>query len=158
MYAYYLKNMYVDNKLRERNALTMLGEPIDLMRITLPSYVFATRDDHIVPWHSAYRTLDLVGGETTFVLGASGHIAGVVNPPAAGKRNFWTNDTHAATADDWLASAASHAGSWWPHWYRWLDKHTGGKRAAPTMCGNAKYPPLDSAPGRYVIETPDRPE
>jgi polyhydroxyalkanoate synthase len=156
MYAYYLKNMYVGNKLRERNALTMLGESIDLTRIAVPCYVFATRDDHIVPWHSAYRTLDLVGGDTTFVLGASGHIAGVVNPPAGGKRNFWTNANRAATADDWLATAASHAGSWWPHWYRWLDKHAGGRRTAPAQCGNAEYPPLDSAPGRYVSESPDQ--
>jgi polyhydroxyalkanoate synthase len=156
MYAYYLKNMYVGNKLRERNALTMLGESIDLTRIAVPCYVFATRDDHIVPWHSAYRTLDLVGGDTTFVLGASGHIAGVVNPPAGGKRNFWTNANRAAAADDWLATAASHAGSWWPHWYRWLDKHAGGRRTAPAQCGNAEYPALDSAPGRYVSESPDR--
>jgi polyhydroxyalkanoate synthase len=155
MYAYYLKNMYIDNKLREHGALTMLGEPVDLARVTLPAYVFASREDHIVPWNSAWRTPDLLGGKSTFVLGASGHIAGVVNPPASGKRNYWTNDARPASAGDWLATATSHPGSWWPHWYRWLDHHAGGRRAAPAACGNADYPPIDPAPGRYVIETPD---
>jgi len=152
MYSYYLQNMYVDNKLRERDALTMLGAPIDLARIKLPAYVFATRDDHIVPWRSAYRTPALLGGTSTFVLGASGHIAGVVNPPTGGKRNYWTNVAHAASADDWIARATSHAGSWWPHWYRWLDGHAGGRRVAPPTCGNTAYPPLEPAPGRYVVE------
>jgi len=152
MYAYYLKNMYVENRLRDHDALTMLGTPIDLARIKLPAYVFATRDDHIVPWGSAYQTPTLLGGASTFVLGASGHIAGVVNPPAGGKRNYWTNETRPKSPDDWLASATSHHGSWWPHWYRWLDAHAGGKRAAPARCGNAEYPPLDAAPGHYVVE------
>jgi polyhydroxyalkanoate synthase len=152
MYSYYLQNMYVDNKLREHAALTMLGAPIDLARIKLPAYVFATRDDHIVPWRSAYRTPALLGGTSTFVLGASGHIAGVVNPPAGGKRNYWTNAAPAVHADDWIAGATSHPGSWWPHWYRWLDGHAGGQRAAPPTCGNTEYPPLEPAPGRYVSE------
>jgi len=153
MYHYYLKHMYLDNALREHDALTMLGEPIDLARITTPAYVFASRDDHIVPWKSACRTPALLGGTSTFVIGASGHIAGVVNPPAGGKRNYWTSDGGlAGDADAWLAAAASQPGSWWPHWYRWLVRHAGGQRAAPTECGNADYPPLDPAPGRYVIE------
>jgi polyhydroxyalkanoate synthase len=155
MYAYYLKNMYVDNRLREHGALTMLGEPIDLARITAPAYVFASRDDHIVPWGSAYRTPALLGGTSTFVLGASGHIAGDVNPPAGGKRNYWTNHARPERADDWLAGAGSHDGSWWPHWYRWLDGHAGGRRVAPAACGNAEYPPLGPAPGRYVVEVVD---
>jgi len=152
MYSYYLQNMYVGNKLREHDALTMLGAPIDLARISAPAYVFASRDDHIVPWGSAYRTPALLGGTSTFVLGASGHIAGVVNPPARGKRNYWTNDVRAASPDEWLAGASSHHGSWWPHWYRWLDAHAGGRRVAPSACGSADYPPLDADPGRYVAE------
>jgi polyhydroxyalkanoate synthase len=114
--------------------------------------VFASRDDHIVPWGSAYRTPALLGGTSTFVLGASGHIAGVINPPAGGKRNYWTHDAHAASADDWIARATSHSGSWWPHWYRWLERHAGRQRAAPRTCGNTEYPPLEAAPGRYVVE------
>ena len=153
MYAYYLKNMYVGNLLREPGALTMLGEPIDLGRIDMPAYVYASREDHIVPWRSAYRTLDLVRGERVFVLGASGHIAGVVNPPEPVKRNYWTNERPAASADEWLSNAQDHPGSWWPHWYRWLARHKGGERAAPAQAGNADHPPLGPAPGRYVRET-----
>ena len=153
MYAYYLKNMYVGNLLREPGALTMLGEPIDLGRIDMPAYVYASREDHIVPWRSAYRTLDLVRGERVFVLGASGHIAGVVNPPEPVKRNYWTNERPAAGADEWLSNAQEHPGSWWPHWYRWLARHKGGERAAPAQAGNADHPPLGPAPGRYVRET-----
>jgi polyhydroxyalkanoate synthase len=153
MYAYYIRHLYLENRLREPNALTMLGETIDLSRIGCPAYVYASREDHIVPWRSAYRTLELVGGEATFALGASGHIAGVVNPPEAHKRNYWTNDARGASADDWLANATSHPGSWWPHWYHWLAEHKGGERKAPAHVGNATYPPLAPAPGDYVRET-----
>jgi polyhydroxyalkanoate synthase len=152
MYAYYLKHLYLENRLREHRALTMLGERIDLARVDVPAYVYASREDHIVPWKSAYETLRLLGGKSTFVLGASGHIAGVVNPPASGKRNYWTNDARLADPDAWLAGAASHAGSWWPHWYRWLGRHEGGKRAAPKRTGNGDYPALAAAPGTYVRE------
>jgi polyhydroxyalkanoate synthase len=152
MYAYYIRNMYLENRLREPGALTMLGERIDLSRIVCPAYVYASREDHIVPWRSAFRTLDLIGGDTTFVLGASGHIAGVVNAPEANKRNFWTHDARETSADDWLAKATSHPGSWWPHWYAWLAQHKGGERAAPKQVGNATYRPLAPAPGEYVRE------
>ena len=153
MYAYYLKNLYLRNRLRDHGALTMLGESIDLARIEVPAYVYASREDHIVPWHSAYKTLALLGGSTMrFVLGASGHIAGVVNPPASGKRNYWTNNARVESADRWLQSAVSHPGSWWPDWYQWLSAHAGGKRKAPAAAGNAQYPRLIAAPGRYVVE------
>jgi polyhydroxyalkanoate synthase len=152
MYVYYIRHLYLENRLRERGALTMLGEKIDLSRVALPTYVYASRDDHIVPWHSAFRTLDLVGGETTFVLGASGHIAGVINPPEAQKRNYWTHDGRARSAEQWISHATSHPGSWWPHWYRWLAQHKGGERSAPKRTGNATYRPLAPAPGEYVVE------
>jgi polyhydroxyalkanoate synthase len=151
MYAYYLKEMYLDNRLREPGALTMAGARIDLGRLAMPVYVYASRDDHIVPWRSAYRTTALVGGKATFVLGASGHIAGVVNPPVPVKRNYWVNATLAADADAWLAGAQSVPGSWWPHWYKWLEPHAGARRAAPANAGNAAHPPLQAAPGSYVI-------
>ena len=152
MYSYYLKHLYVEKRLREPGALTMLGEKIDLGRIASPAYVFASRDDHIVPWRTAYRTVALLGGRTKFVLGASGHIAGVVNPPDSGKRNYWTNEALPASADDWLAGATSHPGSWWPDWYRWLAHHKGGERAAPAAAGNDLHPVLGTAPGTYVRE------
>jgi polyhydroxyalkanoate synthase len=155
MYVYYIKEMYLGNRLREAGALTMLRESIDLSRIGAPAYVYASRDDHIVPWRSAYATMHLLGGEPTFVLGASGHIAGVVNPPQSGKRNYWTNDTRTNAAEDWLANAASRSGSWWPHWSRWIGRHAGGKRAAPATPGSAHYPALAAAPGSYVHEAAD---
>ncbi len=151
MYDYYLRNMYLDNRLRVAGALTMAGAPIDLRRIVVPVYVYASHDDHIVPWRSAYRTTGLVGGDVAFVLGASGHIAGVVNPPEPRKRNYWTNDLLPEEADAWFARAESHPGSWWPHWHRWLAGHSGGKRAAPTATGSDAYPPLAAAPGGYVL-------
>ncbi len=150
MYAYYLRNLYLDNKLRVPGALEMAGESIDLTRIHVPTYVYASREDHIVPWRSAYRTPALLGGEVTFVLGASGHIAGVVNPPEAGKRNYWRNDHLPDDPDAWLAQATLVPGSWWPHWYAWLAPHGGGRRAAPRRAGNAAHPVLGAAPGEYV--------
>ncbi len=150
MYAYYLRNLYLDNKLRLPGALEMCGESIDLSRVHAPTYVYASREDHIVPWRSAYRTTGLVGGDVTFVLGASGHIAGVVNPPAAGKRNYWTNDLLTDDPEDWLARAKTIPGSWWPHWYAWLAPHGGAKHAAPRTAGSAQYPVLGAAPGEYV--------
>jgi polyhydroxyalkanoate synthase len=149
-YVYYLRHMYLDNKLREPGALTMAGAAIDLSRIVVPAYVYASRDDHIVPWRSAHRTTSLLGGDCTFVLGASGHIAGVINPPHPVRRNYWTGDLQTGTADDWLEHAASIPGSWWPHWHAWLAGHGGGHRAAPRHAGNVRHPALAPAPGEYV--------
>ena len=152
MYVYYLREMYLRNRLREPGALTMLGEPVDLSRIRCPAYLMASRDDHIVPWKSAWRTTSLVGGKVTFVLGASGHIAGVVNPPDPPKRRYWTRDPDTADPDAWLAGASAVEGSWWPHWSAWLAAHKGGTRAAPAQAGSAALPPLAAAPGEYVRE------
>ncbi|MBS0327192.1 MAG: class I poly(R)-hydroxyalkanoic acid synthase [Proteobacteria bacterium] len=153
MYWYYINEMYIGNRLRVPDALTMLGQPIDLRRLAMPMYVYASREDHIVPWRSAWRTVGLVGTRPRFVLGASGHIAGVVNPPAAGKRNYWTGPlpSRGMGSETWLARATSHAGSWWPDWHAWLAKHGGGKRPAPAAAGNAAHPPLGPAPGTYVL-------
>jgi polyhydroxyalkanoate synthase len=153
MYVYYLKNLYLENRLREPGALTMAGEKIDLSRVKMPTYVFAAREDHIVPWRSAYRTTELYGGDVTFVLGASGHIAGVVNPAAKNRRNYWTNTLVTDGADDWLARAEAHPGSWWPHWAAWLAGHGGAMRAAPSSVGSPAHPPIERAPGTYVRET-----
>ena len=152
MYAYYLKNMYIDNRLRERGALTMAGAKIDLTRLTMPTYVYGSQEDHIVPWRSAYATTTLVGGDATFVLGASGHIAGVVNPPHPPRRHYWTNELLTEDADDWFARAERIHGSWWPHWYAWLGRHAGAQRSAPRAAGSRQHPPLDPAPGGYVTE------
>jgi polyhydroxyalkanoate synthase len=152
MYVYYLRNLYLDNRLREPGALTMCGVPVDLSRLTMPVYVLASREDHIVPWRSAYRTTGLVGGDVTFVLAASGHIAGVINPPLAMKRNYWINDLMADAPDEWFARAESVPGAWWPHWYRWIGRFKGAARAKPREVGSAKHPPIERAPGTYVRE------
>jgi len=152
MYAYYLREMYLHNRLRERDALTMLGQPIDLARIRCPAYVLATHDDHIVPWKSAWRSTALLGGDMTFVLGASGHIAGVVNPPEPPRRNYWTHPLQGDDADAWLAGAKRVDGSWWPHWFAWLAKRRGGSREAPRHAGTDEWPPIGAAPGMYVDE------
>jgi polyhydroxyalkanoate synthase len=157
MYVQYLKNLYLDNNLREPDALTMAGERIDLARVTMPVYIYASRDDHIVPWRSAYRSKDLLGGDATFVLGASGHIAGVINPPEKARRNFWANELITDDADDWLARAERLPGSWWPHWSAWLEPHGGSWKPAPRKAGSAAFPPIDPAPGRYVRETSGMP-
>ncbi|MEO5699182.1 MAG: class I poly(R)-hydroxyalkanoic acid synthase [Casimicrobiaceae bacterium] len=150
MYAYYLRNMYLDNQLCEPDALTVLGESIDLGSIDVPAYVYASRDDHIVPWKAAYRTVALLGGDVQFALGASGHIAGVVNPPAAKRRHHWINRRLADAPDAWLDAADQQPGSWWPHWGGWLQEHGGGLRGAPRKPGNARHQPLEPAPGSYV--------
>jgi polyhydroxyalkanoate synthase len=151
MYCYYVRNMYLKNQLREPDALVNCGVPVDLRRIQVPTFVLATREDHIVPWRSAYRTLGLLGSaEKTFVLGASGHIAGVVNPPAKKRRSFWTGEPYPPDPDAWLERAEERPGSWWPLWTQWLARHAGGQRPAPRSTGNVQYRPIEPAPGRYV--------
>jgi polyhydroxyalkanoate synthase subunit PhaC len=152
MYIEYMTNMYLDNRLREPGGLTMCGQKVDLGRIALPAYVYASREDHIVPWRSGYRTVGLLGGDPTFVLGASGHIAGVINPASKNRRNYWTNELLTDDPDDWLARAESHPGSWWPHWATWLGEHGGARHPAPTSAGNKRHRPLAAAPGAYVTE------
>jgi polyhydroxyalkanoate synthase len=149
MYCWYLRNTYLENKLREPGALSCLGVPVDLGRVDRPSFIVATREDHIVPWRSAYRSLQVLGGEKTFVLGASGHVAGIINPPTKQRRSFCKGAPQ-ANADAWLAQADEKQGSWWPQWAGWLASYKGGARKAPQKAGNARYKPIESAPGRYV--------
>ena len=150
MYCWYLRHMYLQNELRKPGALTVCGERVDLGLITAPFFVYGSREDHIVPWTAAYASMPLIKGKKQFVLGASGHIAGVINPPAKGKRSYWTNSSVPATADDWLAGATEHPGSWWTAWSDWL-KPLGGKLVtAPKAPGNARFKAIEPAPGRYV--------
>jgi polyhydroxyalkanoate synthase len=150
MYAWYLRNMYLENNLRVPGKLTMCGTPVDLGAIDMPSYVLATQEDHIVPWRSAYQTTQLVGGKSQFVLGASGHIAGVINPASKNKRSYWTGGKQGDDAQTWLASAAETPGSWWNHWIKWLAPKAGKPVAARRKLGSKKYPVIEPAPGRYV--------
>jgi polyhydroxyalkanoate synthase len=150
MYCWYLRHTYLQNELRIPGRLKVCGVPVDLGAIGLPTYVYGSREDHIVPWQGAYESTQLLHGANRFVLGASGHIAGVINPPAANKRSHWINEALPEKADDWLAGATEHKGSWWPDWGRWLARFKGGERAAPAAPGDADHPPLGPAPGEYV--------
>jgi polyhydroxyalkanoate synthase len=150
MACWLLRNGYLENKLREPGKLLVCDVPLDLSDVKAPAYLYASREDHIVPWQTAYVARHVLGGETTFVLGASGHIAGVINPPAKKKRNYWVDGLPADEAEPWLASARSVPGSWWPHWMEWLARHAGDKVAAPVRPGNDKYSVIEPAPGRYV--------
>jgi polyhydroxyalkanoate synthase subunit PhaC len=150
MYAWYLRNMYLENNLRVPGKLTMCGTPVDLGDIDMPSYVLATQEDHIVPWRSAYQTTQLVSGKSQFVLGASGHIAGVINPASKNKRSYWTGGKQGDDAQAWLASATETPGSWWNHWIKWLAPKSGKPIASRKRLGNSKYKPIEPAPGRYV--------
>jgi polyhydroxyalkanoate synthase len=150
MYAWYLRNMYLENNLRVPNKLTMCGTKVDLGAIDMPTYVLATQEDHIVPWRSAYQTTQLVGGKSQFVLGASGHIAGVINPAAKNRRSFWTGGKQGNDPQQWFESATETPGSWWSHWIKWLQPHAGKAVAARRTLGSKKYPVIEPAPGRYV--------
>jgi polyhydroxyalkanoate synthase len=153
MYCNYVRNTYLENKLCVPGALQNCGVSVDLGKVDRPAFIVATREDHIVPWRAAYRSVHLLGGDKRFVLGASGHIAGVINPPAGGKRSYWSADAAAAFPEDpqeWLAGAREQRGSWWPLWAQWIEPFKGGTREAPAQTGSARYPAIEPAPGRYV--------
>lgn len=154
MYCWYLRNTYLENKLKQPNAVEICGTPLDFGQLDMPTFVYGSREDHIVPWDGAYASTALVNGPTTFVLGASGHIAGVINPPEKKKRSFWTTpqgqEGLPATADEWMKTAKEQPGSWWPTWSTWLAEHSGPWVAAPKVPGHRDYPSIEPAPGRYV--------
>ncbi len=141
----YIRQMYVANNLVKPNGMCLNEVPIDLHKIKVPSFMLSTREDHIAPWKSTYAATQVYGGPVTFTLAASGHIAGVVNPPASGKYSYWTNTSCPAKPDEWLASAEEHKGSWWPAWAEWLNGFAGNKIPARTVQNG-----IEDAPGSYV--------
>lgn len=149
MHSYYLRNMYLKNLLREPGGLTLAGTPIDLSKVKTPLYFISTVEDHIAPWKTVYAGARVFKSPVRFVLGGSGHIAGIVNPPSANKYGYWTNDKLVDNADTWLGAAKQHAGSWWTDWQRWVDGHGGGKVAA-RVPGKGKLKALEDAPGSFV--------
>ncbi len=150
MYCWYLRHTYLQNELKVPGALTVCGEKVDLGAIQAPVFIYASREDHIVPWAAAYGSTALFKGKRQYVLGASGHIAGVINPPSKGKRNFWVNDKLPQTAQDWLAGATERPGSWWTTWSDWLKPQGGKLVNAPKVPGNSRFKAIEPAPGRYV--------
>ena len=152
MFAEYLRKMYLENQISKGGA-EMCGVNIAPDKIRAPVYAVACEKDHIVPWKTAYTSATMTGAKQRFVLAASGHIAGIINPPLANKRWYMTADGDAklpATAGEWKTTATQHDGSWWSDWFSWLDKHGGKWVAAPKRAGNVRYPPLQDAPGSYV--------
>jgi polyhydroxyalkanoate synthase len=152
MYCWYTRNTYLENNIKDPGKTTQCGVPVDLSKITVPFYLLACREDHIAPWETAFRSKDLVGGETRFVLAASGHVAGVINPPARNKRSHWLNDDLESDPQGWFDGAEEEPGSWWPDWNAWMRRRSGGTIPAPAQQGNARFSPIEPAPGRYVKE------
>ncbi|MBU3669393.1 MAG: class I poly(R)-hydroxyalkanoic acid synthase [Polynucleobacter sp.] len=152
MYCWYLRHTYLQNDLVKPGKVTICGEKIDLGKIKCPAYLYASQEDHIVPWQSAYESTHILKGKNRFVLGASGHIAGVINPPAKNKRYYFENNKIAPTAEEWLADAKQIPGSWWPNYTKWLEQFGGEQKPAPSNFGNAKYKKMEAAPGVYVKE------
>ncbi len=155
--AWYLRNLYLENNLRVPGKLEMgtaaAGRvKVDLGRVDMPVFILATREDHIVPWKTSYLGRSLLGGKTTFVLGASGHIAGVINPAAKNKRSHWVNAAETANPDEWFDTATEVKGSWWPHWGEWLKAFGDGEVPARGRLGSATHAASEPAPGRYVKE------
>ncbi|WP_334407812.1 PHA/PHB synthase family protein [Bradyrhizobium sp. AZCC 2289] len=150
MYCWYARNTYLENNIKKPGKTTQCGVPIDLSFVKVPLYMLASREDHIVPWQTAYRSKDLIGKDQRFVLAASGHVAGVINPPARNKRSHWLNDDLGCDAKDWLENAEERPGSWWPDWDVWMKRHSSGRIPAPAQAGNANYNVIEPAPGRYV--------
>ena len=149
MHTFYLRNMYQDNKLAQPNAIEIEDETIDLGQIKVPAYFLSTREDHIAPWRSTYRGTQLLGGSKRFVLAASGHIAGVVNPPEGGKYNHWVNEDLPPEPQAWLDGATEMSGSWWPDWNRWVAAHA-PERVKARVPGAGKLKAIEDAPGSYV--------
>jgi polyhydroxyalkanoate synthase len=156
MYAYYLRHMYLNNELKIPNRLEICGTPTDLSRIQCPAYIYASREDHIVPWKTAYESVNILLGPKRFVLGASGHIAGVINPPQKKKRNYWINDQLPKNAMHWYQNAIPVEGSWWPDFINWLKPLSGKKIKAKTTLGGAGYRVIEPAPGSYVREIAEK--
>ena len=152
-YAWYLRNTYLENNLIKPGVATVCGEKIDLRRLDMPFYLYGSREDHIVPIEGAYASSQVLPGKKRFVMGASGHIAGVINPPAKNKRSHWirTDGKLPKSHVEWLKGAKEHPGSWWTDWSLWLKSHAGKQVAAPKNYGRGKYKVLMPAPGNYVL-------
>jgi polyhydroxyalkanoate synthase len=152
MFCWYVRNTYLENNLRVPGKSIQCGEAVNLSLVKVPTFLYASREDHIVPWRTAYASAQLLPHNTTFVLGASGHIAGVINPASKNRRNHWVAGAVGPDPDRWLQTAREVPGSWWPEWSNWLREQAGAEVPAPKTVGNAKYPRIEAAPGRYVKE------
>ena len=152
MLLWYLEKVYIENGLRKPGHLSLDGTPIDISKIRTPCFVLATKEDHIAPWTSVYPTANLLAGEVRFVLGGSGHIAGVINPPAERpKYGYWTRDDYPDKPEDWIEGATFAQGSWWPVWAEWLEAKDTAKQVPARHPGDRGLTVIEAAPGGYVI-------
>ena len=142
--------MYIDNKLVEPGALTLLDTPIDLGAVKTPVYIVSTKEDHIAPWKATYAATQLYSGPIRFILGDSGHIAGIINPPSANKYGYWTHEELPPTADEWFEHSTAHEGSWWTDWSKWVKQYAGRKVNA-RVPGDRDLDIIEDTPGRYVL-------
>jgi len=149
MYRFYVTQMYLENNLCKPNAIQICQQNIDVSQIDIPCFFLSTIADHIAPWQSTFKGVELLGGKCEFVLGASGHVAGVINSPVKNKRHYWVNGDQSQGAQQWLDTATKESGSWWPHWSTWL-KRRAGKKVSPAVDAHPNYPVIEPAPGRYV--------
>ena len=147
MHSFYLRYCYQENQLA-KDEMTLAGRPLLLGKIDADVYIVGAVEDHIAPWTTSYATTRLLGGQCRYVLTSSGHIAGIVNPPAS-KRRYWTNDELSDDPEEWRAAATVHEGSWWEDWTAWMAQRS-GKRIKPPPTGSAEHPPIADAPGEYV--------
>ncbi|MGA2927494.1 MAG: hypothetical protein ABSG43_16165, partial [Solirubrobacteraceae bacterium] len=140
------------NQLTRPGALKVLGTPVDVSRIACDTYHVAGITDHITPWQGCYRTTQLLGGASQFVLVSSGHVQTLIASLDNPKLSYYVNSRTPADAQEWLQSASHHQGSWWPHWVAWLHERSGEVRDAPTQLGSPRHPAQDPAPGRYILQ------
>jgi polyhydroxyalkanoate synthase len=150
MHSFYLRNMYLANRLKEPGGIALGGVPIDLRKIAIPTYFVSTLEDHIAPWKSTYKGARILSGPNRFVLGGSGHIAGIVNPPSAKKYGYWTGSELSESAEEWQAGASWNEGSWWIDWQAWIAGLNGPDRVPARVPGTGALQALEDAPGSYV--------
>lgn len=150
MHSFYMRKCYQDNLLPTPGAVTMNGTSIDMGKVKTPCYFLSAKDDHIAPWKATYATTQLFSGPKTFTLSASGHVAGVINPPEAHKYHFWSSDKTPKAPDEWLSDLKSTEGSWWPHWSKWMSQYGDDKVPARKIGAGGKLKPIEDAPGSYV--------
>ncbi|TAK46273.1 MAG: class I poly(R)-hydroxyalkanoic acid synthase [Betaproteobacteria bacterium] len=151
MHSFYLRNMYLKNLLGVPGGITLAGQPVDLSKVKAPAYFISTVEDHIAPWKTTYLGAKYLGGPVRFVLGGSGHIAGIVNPPAAKKYHYWTHEAMPDSPDSWFEGATQHPGSWWPDWQAWMDANNGGEKVPARVPGDHDLQVLEDAPGSYAM-------
>ena len=151
-YSWYLRNMYLENNLKTPGKLNVCGQQMNLSLLDIPVYAMGAMEDHIVPWQSAYDSSCLFSGKTKFVLGASGHIAGCINPASKNRRSYWTSNKEVSDSKEWFESAKEHNGSWWNDWKVWLKPYQGKTINSKKVLGSKSFKPIEPAPGRYVSE------